>query len=94
MSVVAGGHQGRAGQDVGQLAQMQERGLGLLVAGLLGVALAGRYLPLQPPQGVGRGGGLGPRPTAQVLADATAADAQRPGVERSPAGPLLPAHVL
>jgi hypothetical protein len=48
--VVTGGQQGGPGEDVAQLAQPHQGGLGPPLASLLGVALAGRGLPPQPPQ--------------------------------------------
>jgi hypothetical protein len=70
--VVTGGQQGGPGEDVGPLAERQEGGLGVPVLRLLGVVLAGRGLPAQPPQVVGRGGQLGGRIVG-------GADVDRPG---------------
>jgi hypothetical protein len=55
---------GSAGQDVGHLAQLQERSLGLPEPDLLGSALAGRDLALQTTQVIGRGLHLGGRASA------------------------------
>src|SRR4051812_31190484 len=63
VSVIARGHEGGPGENVGHLAQLQERGLGLAAAVLLRPALAGRDHPPQAAQLVGRrrqlGGGAG-----------------------------------
>ena len=63
--------EGGTGQQVGDVAQLQQRGQRCLPASHLGAAGLHRRPPVGTPQGVGRGRQLGDRAGADVLADDT-----------------------